>query len=286
MSQPHVYSSTTGQFTSNVPSEYPSGAANAHGIFDLFDSGFSFGKLLDTLPLIPVTSGPIESVVVMNSADPIALVGPSGYGTQQFIQPTGALPYTIDFENNGSATVQNVQITEQLDSNLDWSTFQLGSFGFGSEKINVPGGQTGYQTTVSYQNSDGSSLNVQVAMNFNVQTGQLTVSFTSLDPDTQEAPTAGLAGFLPTDNGSHVGEGFVQYTVEPKANLSTGTTINQKAAVVFDVDAPISTKTFTNTIDAVAPTSSVQGDPCRGSGHVHGVLGRPGRQRRLRYRHL
>ena len=69
--------------------------------------------------------------------DPNALIGPAGYGTQGFIQPTGTLPYTIDFENDGSAAAQDVTVTEQLDPNLDWSTFQLGSFGFGPINVTV-----------------------------------------------------------------------------------------------------------------------------------------------------
>ena len=40
---------------------------------------------------------------------------------------------------------------------------------------------------------------------------------------------------------SGVGEGYVQYTVQPKSGLTTGTTINQQASVVFDTNAPINT---------------------------------------------
>ena len=86
---------------------------------------------------------------------------------------------------------------EQLDSNLDWSTFQLGSFGFGSVNVFVPAGLTQYQQTVNYQNPDGSSLNVLVSLLFNVQTGLLSVSFTSLDPITGQAPRACSTAFCP-----------------------------------------------------------------------------------------
>ena len=69
------------------------------------------------------------------STDPNALIGPAGYGSQGFIEPTGAWSYTVDFENDGSVAAQDVTVTEQLDPNLDWSTFQLGSFGFGPIKV-------------------------------------------------------------------------------------------------------------------------------------------------------
>src|SRR5208283_2205186 len=187
-----------------------------------------------------------------------ALIGPAGYGTPSFIQPTGTLPYTIDFENDGTAAAQDVIVTEQLDPNLNWSTFQLGSFGFGTVNITVPTGLTQYQTTVSYQNSDGSSLNVQVSLDFNVETGLLTVSFVSLDPLTRQAPTGVFDGFLYPESESPVdSDGYVQYTVQPNSGLTTGTTINQQASVVFDTNAPLNTAVVTNTIDAEPPTSSV-----------------------------
>ena len=200
------------------------------------------------------------------SNDPNALIGPAGYGTQSFIQPTGVLPYTVDFENDGTAAAQDVTVTEQLDSNLDWSTFQLGSFGFGPVNVTIPAGLTEYQTTVSYQNSDGSSLNVLVTLDFSVATGLLNVTFVSLDPLTGPAPTGVFDGFLYPENGTGVGEGYVQYTIQPNSGLTTGTTITQGgdqgpghpyADVVFDTNPPLYTNEAINTIDAGPPTSSV-----------------------------
>ncbi|MHB1787776.1 MAG: DUF7619 domain-containing protein, partial [Acidimicrobiales bacterium] len=112
-----------------------------------------------------------------------------------------------------------------------------------------------------YQNVDGSSLNVLVDLNFNVQTGLLTVTFTSLDPITGQAPTGVTDGFLPPDNSSGIGEGSVQYTVRPKTGLATGTAIDQQASVVFDINAPINTAPVVNTIEVNAPSSSVAALP-------------------------
>ncbi|HET6882120.1 MAG TPA: DUF4214 domain-containing protein, partial [Pirellulales bacterium] len=197
------------------------------------------------------------------SHDPNAMVGPAGYGTQEFVKPQGPLPYTVDFENDGSVAAQDVTVTQQLDPNLDWSTLQLGSFGFGPINVTVPAGLTQYQTTVSYHNVDGSALNVDVALNFNVQTGLLTATLASLDPATGLPPTGVTDGFLPPDNSSGIGEGYVQYTVQSKSGLTTGTTVNAAASVVFDTNPALSTKTFSNTIDAGAPTSSVNALPAK-----------------------
>ena len=127
--------------------------------------------------------------------------------------------------------------------------------------VNIPSGLTQYQTTVAYQNIDQSPLNVQVSIDFNVQSGLLTAAFTSLDPGTGQAPNGLTDGFLPPDDANGIGEGFVQYTVQPKSGLVTPDEINQQASVVFDINAPLDTATFTNTIDSGAPASSVAALP-------------------------
>ncbi len=219
--------------------------------------------------------------------DPNALIGPAGYGTQNFLQPTGTWPYTIDFENDGSAAAQNVTVTEHLDPNLDWSTFQLGSFGFGPVNVFVPAGLTEYQTTVSYQNTDGSPVNVLVTLDFNVQTGLLTTTFISLDPTTGEDPSGVFDGFLYPDDALHNGEGYVQYTVQPKAALATGVAVTQQASVVFDTNAALATAPFINSIDSRAPTSTVTRPAgCRKHVHLHGLLVWKRRHRRFRHRRL
>ena len=207
-----------------------------------------------------LTTQPVSSGSVQNRKphDPNVLIGPSGFGAQGFIQTIASLPYTIDFENDGSVASQDVTVTEQMDASLDWSTFQLGSFGFGSINITVPAGLTQYQTTVSYENTDGSALSVLVDLVFNVQTGVLTLTFTSVDPLTGQVPTGVFDGFLYPESDSLLdSEGYVQYIIQPKPELSNDTTINQQASVVFDINAPISTNTATNTIDSTPPTSSV-----------------------------
>jgi RHS repeat-associated protein len=216
-----------------------------------------------TPPQNPAPS-PVATGTTINqiSHDPNALVGPAGYGSQGFFQPGGALTYTVEFENDGSIAAQVVTVTEQLSSNLDWSTLQLGSFGFGSVDFAIPSGLTQYQTMVSYQNTDGSSLNVEVSLDFNPGTGQLTVSFESFDPLSGQAPTGETDGFLYPQSQSALGsDGFVQYTVQPKAGLTTGNAINQQASVVFDTNSPLSTGSTTNTVDVSVPTSSVTALP-------------------------
>jgi hypothetical protein len=213
----------------------------------------------DCIPDQEMSCNPFNPVM---SNDPNALFGPAGYASQGYIVPGGTWLYTVDFENDGTAAAQDVSVTEQLDPSLDWSTFQLGSFSFGTVTVPIPRGLTAYETTVSYENSDGSLVNVQVSLEFNVETGRLTVTFASLDPLTQEAPTGAFDGFLYPEIQSASGSGgYVQYTIQPKAGLATGTSINQQAAVVFDTNAPLNTGVVTNTIDAAPPSSTVTALP-------------------------
>jgi hypothetical protein len=92
----------------------------------------------------------------VESVDPNNIQGPSGFGPSGFVKPE-LFSYAIKFENKPDATApaQTVVVTQQLDANLDWSTFQLGSFGFGDIVINVPSGQTSYSTRVDAVASRG-----------------------------------------------------------------------------------------------------------------------------------
>jgi hypothetical protein len=196
--------------------------------------------------------------------DPNNLIGPAGYGAGNFVLPQQVFPYTVNFENDpriASAPAQDVTVTETLDSNLDWTTFQLGAIRFGSTMVSVPDGLQSYQTSVDTTNADGTPLRVDISAALDLQSGVLTWTFHSVDPATGLLPAAVDAGFLPVDDSNGRGEASVTYTVGPKTSLATGTPINAQATVVFDTNAPLSTATYTNTIDAGAPTSTVQALP-------------------------
>ena len=99
----------------------------------------------------------------------------------------------------------------------------------------------------------------------------LQAQFYSIDPATG-LPPDGLIGFLPPEDGTGRGEGYLSYTIQPKVGLATGTAITNVALVTFDENPAIATdqvddgdpalgidssKEALVTIDSVAPTSSV-----------------------------
>ncbi|MGO9809271.1 MAG: MBG domain-containing protein [Isosphaeraceae bacterium] len=186
------------------------------------------------------------------------MVGPGSYGDQDFVAATAPLPYTVDFENEPTATApaQTVTITDQLDSNLEWRTFELGEIDFGGEQIVIPSGRSFYSAQVDLR-PDGIDLLVRIDAGIDPSTGIVTWSLTSLDPATGELPTNRLVGLLPPDDANGDGEGVVTYTIQPKAGLPTGTVITSQASVVFDTNPPLATNTVTDTLDTVAPTSTV-----------------------------
>ena len=209
------------------------------------------GKLLSTA--YTTLPGPL---------DPNFITGPSGFGSQGFLTAGATLPYVIGFENEADATApaQFVDVTQQLDPDLDLSTFQLGDFAFGGMVYSIPTGRTEYSVRIDARRSVGVFVDVDAQLN--PVTGIVRWTFTSIDPTTLDEPIGEVEeGFLPPDVTPPQGQGLVMYTVEPKAGISTGTIINAKAAVVFNTNDPVITVPIFNTIDSCAPTSSVAALP-------------------------
>ena len=109
------------------------------------------------------SSGEVPRTVAEAPTDPNFISGPSGYGTPGFVPDGGAFPYTINFENKPSAPApaQVVEVTQQLDPDLDWSTFQLGDFGFGGQLYAVPAGLKSYQTRIDARSTTGVYVDVE-----------------------------------------------------------------------------------------------------------------------------
>ena len=241
---------------------------------------------------------PMAPRSTVNSTDPNSKPGPAGYGSQDVRQrPANPFPYHIDFENasTASAPAQRVDITDQLDPNLDWSTFQWTGFGFGDNTISIPANTQHYETTLP-MTYDGVTFRVVVTLDLNPLTGMVHASFQSLNaanlmtglancpgtlplgplnPDADLPPSV-LIGFLPPEDGTGRGMGNITYTVRPKAGLATGTQIRNVADVTFDLGNTIATDQVSETdptqgvdpskqalvtIDAVPPTSSVAALP-------------------------
>jgi parallel beta-helix repeat protein len=157
------------------------------------------------------------NVEVVSSLDPNDKAGPSGFGAQRFITSDATIPYVIFFENLKNATAPAHNVI--VTDQLD-PNLDWNTLNFGE--------------TSHPQN---------VTVYFNSTTGVITWNFTAID--------------LPPNVNPPEGEGWVTFTIAPKPDLPSGTQIRNKATVVFDFNAPISTPEFLNTIDSQPPSTKV-----------------------------
>jgi hypothetical protein len=200
---------------------------------------------------------------VVYSYDPNDKSGSQGVGGQRYLTGVEPMRYIISFENKAEATApaQDVIVSDQLDtSKFDLSTLSLGPVRFGKDKIvTPPPGLSEWTSDVDLRPAN--NLIVRISAKLDQVTGLLTWKLISLDPATMQPIDDPGVGFLPPDKEAPEGEGSVVFTVSPKTTLQTGAEIRNRARIVFDVNAPIDTPEWLNTIDNSPPASQVEALP-------------------------
>ena len=205
-------------------------------------------------------------VTPKKSNDPNEKSGSEGAGPEHFYTGDVTLPYIVTFENKDTASLpaQDVVVTDQLDPNVfDLSTFSFNTIEFGAKQVAPVSGVKQFTTDVDLR--PAKQAIVRVNGNVNTSTGLVTWRFNTLDPATGLPPDDPQAGFLPPNRTSPEGQGTLFFTVKAKQGLPTGTQIKNKARIVFDVNAPIDTPEWLNTIDNSKPSSRVQALPANSS---------------------
>ena len=194
------------------------------------------------------------------SYDPNEMIGPWGPDDNaHYIKPIHQMGYMVTFENKASATApaHEVFVTDTLDATkYDLSTFSFTSYGWADVALLVGGSKTKEFTRDINYNVNGQDILVRVSGQFDQQTGIARWSFVSLQKNGNEIDDPDL-GFLVPNNDNHDGEGFVSFIVEHKKNPANGSTISNKATIVFDANDPITTNTYVNTFDTDYPTSKI-----------------------------
>jgi RHS repeat-associated protein len=195
-------------------------------------------------------------IEAVSPGDPNEKLGPSGAGATHNISTDQEISYTVFFENKStaSAPAQQVVVVDQLDPDLDWSTFQPSEIAFGDEVFAVTGQNGSYSTRAvlpDYRASVNQTWWLDISAEIDYQAGAVTWVFTTLDPLTGLAPVDPLAGFLPPEDGSGRGQGSVSFLITPKSGLPDGTVITNQAAITFDSEAVIQTNLWRNTIGPV-----------------------------------
>lgn len=196
---------------------------------------------------------------VTNADDPNEKEGPSGTGDDELIPIQQDVCYRIHFENMASASAPAAVVTvrDPLESNLDPTSFRLGDICFGDVIVEV--GDESFSLQESVDLSDSLGVTVSVLAGLDARTNEAFWILRSIDPLTGETPTAGDVGFLPPEDGSGVGQGWVEFRVRARGEISVEPVIEieNDAGIVFDEEAPLRTFPVLNDVDPVAPTSAV-----------------------------
>lgn len=195
-----------------------------------------------------------------NSLDPNDIYGYLSEAGSKFIpQSAQHLNYTIEFENEpefATASAHTVVVKDQLDKNLfDLASFKPTGVKIGNQKVDLNVNGQNFVTTFDMRPSIDAIA--QVEGTFNASTGLATWTFTSLDPMTMEETDDVMQGFLPVNADGISGIGQVMFDIDLKQTFADGKEIPNQADIIFDANAVIKTPVWTNTVDAVAPTSYV-----------------------------
>ena len=180
------------------------------------------------------------------------------------VHATPQLDYNVHFQNKptASAAVVYVQVTEPVPTSVDPTSVALSGFGFGTgTRYVAPADQQSILAEEPSGDLEGDQ--VQVTGHFNRATSMITWTFSTINPATGDLDYNATAGFLPPDNATGIGEGYVSYTAQAKPGLSTGTKVQAQASIIFDRNTPISTTAWSNSIDNTTPTASVTTLPAR-----------------------
>lgn len=153
---------------------------------------------------------------LVTSWDPNEKAGPGGYGTQRFITSAGKMAYNILFENKKEATAPAYKISV------------VDTLGTEFDPGTVEFGKTSHE---------GSKYNWIINRTGNILKWEI----------------EGIE--LPPNVNPPEGEGFVSFTVSPKSGLASGTVLKNKATIVFDINKPITTNEYSNTLDFAPPTT-------------------------------
>ena len=180
-----------------------------------------------TLNSVEILDEEIGANNIVASWDPNEMVGPKGYGEENYIGETRSIDYRILFENKAEAgaPAYRIRITDELDPNI----FDVESARFGGTSHDDAG--YGWKMTRT-----GNTLSWDIE---------------------------GIE--LPPNVNAPEGEGYVTFTVNLKQGLKDGDKIKNKATIIFDWEDEIETNEYVNTLDLNLPTASMTGAYYSGS---------------------
>ncbi len=189
--------------------------------------------------------------------DPNALIGPAGYGTQGFIQPIGPLPYTVDFENDGSVAAQDVTVTEQLEPEPRLVHVPARLVRLRADPRQYPPRTDAVPDHCLLPERRRHVAERGRRPEFQRPNRPVDRHVHLARPAHRPGADRRLRRLPAAGQQQRHRRGLCSVHGRTQSGLATGTAINQQASVVFDTNAPINTAVVVNTIDVTTPTSSV-----------------------------
>lgn len=186
-----------------------------------------------------------------------SITGPFSAESNGFLPVDAALPYTINFQNDPSASsfVNEIRIVADIDQQLDTRTFRLGDLRIGDINIDVPSDRGVYTADIDFLDTKGFILRVSTGVD--LAANEATWLIQAIDPITGQLITDPNRGLLPPNNALGDGFGFVSYTIRTEDDVVTGDEVAASARVFFDNAAPEDTEVLTQLIDAASPVTQL-----------------------------
>ena len=201
---------------------------------------------------------PIHPYVPAPPCEPNDIIGPTSESGSLYVTANQyQMPYLVESENapiEGISAAHTVVVRDTLSPNVfDFASFATNRVTIGNKVLDIDNEQNFVRTLDIRPNVN---VIAQIAQTFDTNTGEIKWVITSLDPMTLDPTDDPELGVMPPNLDGR-GEATFSYVVNRKDNLPDGTTIPNQAHIVFDYEAPIATPIWTNTVDAVPPTSSI-----------------------------
>ena len=195
----------------------------------------------------------------VNSSDPNDIYGYTAESGSKFMrQDIQKLNYEIEFENDttlANAAAHTIVVTDTLDANrFELASLETHGVTIGEKILQVDGEQN-FVYTLDLRPEI--YVIAQIQQEYDVNTGIVKWTISSLDPMTMEPTTDPDQGALPV-NYYGDGVGTLNYSVRLKDYFDDGTEVSNRACIVFDLEDAIITPTWTNIVDAVDPSSHIE----------------------------
>jgi subtilase family serine protease len=185
---------------------------------------------------------------VLFPKDPNDIIGPEGLGSPRFVNYEETLPYKIRFENISTATAAalRVDISNVLEEGFDIRRFRLDKVGWGDTVIQLP--EVSYYSGEFELGPRYKNHRLKLVAGVDPLNRRAFWNFVTIDPLTGATPDESDAGFLPPNDSTGIGEGFVSYVIRSLGDLAVGSTLENSAVIVFDEEESLSTNIWMNTL--------------------------------------